>query len=352
MAWYFLFFCVFLLAGYVTLAPRSELKSWWFAIHRHSFALGAVALTSVGSCIPFLSVYLPKAHETGMHFYSDAFSNTPSLLDLASVGNGNVLYGRIIAQINHAIRPTLPSFSELTSGFPLALLIAFGCGAIFFLRRRSPDSARFTMLRAMVIATLVTWVLTIHIHGHSAWWLIYSFFPGAKGTRVVARYQLFLAAPVIAIVVCYLSARAHRMATPLLPLICALLVVEQVNTQANLSLNRPHELARLHAVPQPPSGCGAFFASSGRPESFAGPRLDGIYSHNVDAMLIAEMVHLPTINGFATFVPPGWDLVAPDTPAYLDNVRRFAAAHHISALCSLDLKTMQWAHFPLAGDAG
>ncbi len=349
MAWYFCLFGLFMGVAYAILAGRRGLVPWWNAVRRHAAQSAIILLVLCASSIPFLSVYLPTASETGMHPYQGVRGWTLTLPDLMHVGDGNLLYGRIVAFVNHAIRPTMPAWSERMTGFPPGLLWLFGWGAIALLvTRRALVPGRATMLRALAIATLATWALAFNVDGHSLWWFMYEAFPGAKAARVVARYQLFLAVPVTGIAVLYLSASARKVAAPVLILVCGLLVVEEINTAAGVSLDRAHELARLQAVPAPPPDCKAFFVSRARPEGLLGPAWDGFFSHNVDAMIIAETLHLPTINGASTFQPPGWQLKDSDKPDYLDRVRRYAMASHVTQLCSIDLTTMQWGHFPLA----
>ena len=108
-------------------------------------------------------------------------------------------------------------------------------------------------------------------------------------------------------------------------------------------LTRPGEIDRISAVPPPPSGCRAFYAINARP----GPRLvptstDAAYSNNVDAMFIAESIGLPTLNGEASFFPPGWDFSNYDAPDYQARVSRFVAAKHLANICVLDLNALRW----------
>jgi hypothetical protein len=113
-----------------------------------------------------------------------------------------------------------------------------------------------------------------------------------------------------------------------------------------LKLDRPHELARLArlaAAPPAPAWCRSFYLSRSRGEpSYLGPALDGIYSANVDAMLIAQLIHLPTINGTGTFVPPDFDLFNADRPDYRQRVEQYATRYHLAHLCALDPRTMRW----------
>lgn len=341
-AWYFAFFCTFAAAAYAALAGRAGMRALWQAARRQLAPLAAIGLVFVAAAVPFLTVYLPKARETGMHPYRGVSIYTLSLPDLLHVGQGNLLYGRLVAAVNGLIRPDMPAWSERMTGFPPGLLLLFAAGLVLVLAApRSPVPARATALKAVAVATVATWALIFHVAGHSAWWFVYEGFPGARAARVVARYQIFLAVPVVAIAVLYLSSQSRRIAAPLLLLICALLAAEQVNTAPLVSVDRPHELARLRSVPPPPAGCEAFFAENARPEGLI-PEWDGFYSHNVDAMLIAQIVHLPTINGASTFQPPNWRLTDPDRPDYPDRVRAYAEAHRVAELCALDLQTMRW----------
>ena len=67
------------------------------------------------------------------------------------------------------------------------------------------------------------------------------------------------------------------------------------------------------------------------------------YNHNVEAMLVAAVRHLPSVNGISTFNPPGWPAGLPGQPGYEAAIRAWAAAHGLAGLCALDLRRMEWA---------
>ncbi len=341
MAWYFLYFTGVTLVILVVIAGKTERQRLWIAIRRQSTPILVVAVATIVMNLPFLSTYLPKVAETGQQPYGVALSMTPSLLDIPNVGPGNWLWGDLITGLRHMIAPDLPPAGENTSGMPLVLLFLFGCTAVWVWQRRSSRDIPL-LTKAMVVAVLLTWATVIHIRGHSLWFLIYHLVPGAKSLRAVARYQIFLTGPVIALTLQYLYWNARKVFAPILVLICILLVVEQVNITPAISMNREEELARLRLVPQPPANCKVFFASASRPEKLYSTALNDVYSHNVDSMFIAEYLDLPTMNGFGAFVPPGWNLIGPDRPDYLQNVESFAEAHDVTGLCGLNLRTMRW----------
>ena len=63
---------------------------------------------------------------------------------------------------------------------------------------------------------------------------------------------------------------------------------------------------------------------------------------DIPAMLVAAAVHLPTLNGHASFLPKGWFLKNPSSDDYLERVHAFAREHAVGPLCALDLTTRDW----------
>ena len=97
-------------------------------------------------------------------------------------------------------------------------------------------------------------------------------------------------------------------------------------------------------MPPPPAGCRAFFVSAARTESRFGEALIDpfYYNHNTEAMIVAAVRHIPTVNGLSTFNPPHWPAGIPEDPAYLAAVEAYASAWGVTGLCALDLQRMTW----------
>ncbi len=346
MAWFTLFFMSF----YSLLGIIFNLRSGLFFIKALSkqswFGLMAVTMVSAISVWPFLWLYLPKAETTGMHPFSDALDYTTQPLDLIHVGPGNLLLSRLDGILNSYFRPEMPRFSEHTTGLtPLLLLIfAFACGSLWTGSLKTPT--RIPLL--LGTAAVVTWLLTIRIGGQTPWLAIYKFIPGAKGLRVVVRYQLFLAAPIIGVTVWYLARKLFCAPTSLGIIISVALVTEQLTVEQPVRLDRRAELVELRSIPSPPSACHSFFVSHARAGRYFSPELDRIYSHNVDGMFLAEWFRIPTINGFNTFEPPDWNFAAPEENDYLTRVHAYLEAHRLTDICSLDLLTKTWTNPPQA----
>lgn len=342
MAWYCIFFSSAMLIAWFAIGKPQRILRLVALVRQNSanvaFLLGLAVLVN----LPFLSLYLPKAIETGMHSYSETLIYSPSLLDVIQF---NFLFGHLQEVFNNYFRPGVPIYTERSTGVPPALLFLFTCSVIFIWSRPSSDANDQTIIRrTLVISTLATWAASLHFGSLSAWYLVYNFVPGAKALRVVARYQLFVATPVIAIAMIYLAAQEKRINAFLLAIVCTFLLVEEISFRTNgIALDRPHELARLSNVPSPPTECKAFFISAARPEKYLySPTEDGIYSHNADAMLIAEIKNLPTVNGVSTFLPPGWNMTNPNDTSYTERVQAYAARYGVRNLCNLNLKTMIW----------
>ncbi|MFC7539724.1 hypothetical protein ACFQU2_10020 [Siccirubricoccus deserti] len=342
MAWYFAWLGGAVLLAWLAVAGAGR-RPVLRALRAQAVPLLGLAALAVMLNIPFLTLYLPKAAETGMHPWPDVLRHAPTLLDVLNVGERSLLWGWLVSGLNDAIRPGFPAWSELMTGFPPLLLGLFAASLVWLARGgRGLDPARLPLLRAVALATLVTWALTLRWGDTTGWSLVYAYVPGARAARVVARYQIFLAVPVVALAMAFLAAQAHRLGRPVLALLALLLVAEQLNRYAPLFLDRPLENARLEAVPPAPADCRSFYVSAARTESRFGEEVANPYNHNTEAMLVAAVRHIPTINGISTFNPPLWPAAIPEDPAYLAEVRAWAEHWGLTGLCALDLRRFTW----------
>jgi hypothetical protein len=360
MAWYAAFFGAALLLAWLLVAGADGRRRLGQGLLRGWAPLLGVGGLAAAVNLPFLRLYLPKARETGMHDYAGMVAQyTLSPLDILHVGEANLLWGWLVRGLNNAFRPGFPAWSEQMTGFPVLLMLLF-LGALAWAWRGAPVAAatpagradRPALLRAIALATLATWALTLRVGDASPWWLVYQHVPGAKAARVVARYQIFLAVPITGLALAALAAWSARLRPGTARAVAAgaalLLVAEQMNAYAPRFLDRPLELARLRAVPPPPPECRAFFVTAARAESRFGEEVANAYNHNTEAMLIAEVLGLPTINGISTFNPPHWPAGFPPQAEYLEAVRRYATIQGVAeGLCGLDLQRFTWDIAPL-----
>jgi hypothetical protein len=343
MAWYFAWCGGVMLLAWLAVAGRPARRRLLGAMRAQAAALAAIAALAVTAEIPFLLLYLPKAAETGMHPWADVLRHVPSPLDIIHVGEANYLWGWLVRAMNGAFRPGFPFWSEVMTGMPPLLLLVF-VAALLWLWRGGGEAppGRVAMLRALAIAVLATWALSLQIGGVTGWSLVYGLVPGAKAARVVARYQIFLTLPVVVLAMAVLSAEARRLPRLAVGLLCALLLAEEANGYAPRFVDRPLEAGRLAAVPPAPAACRAFYVSAARQDSRFGEAVADPYNHNTEAMLVAAVRHVPTINGISTFNPPYWPEAIPEEPQYLAQVQAYAAHWGVTGLCALDLQRFVW----------
>jgi hypothetical protein len=340
MAWYSAFLGGALLLAWLAVAGGAARRRLWRAVRAQAWPIAGLAALALTLNLPFLALYLPKAAETGMHPWADVLRNAPEPLDILNVGQENILWGWLVRALNDAFRPGFPAWSERMTGLPPLLLVLYAAALAWLARGPALPPVRLALLRALGLASLVTWLLTIQVGGVTAWSLVYQYVPGAKAPRVVARYQLFLTPTVILLALAFLASR--RWGRLPVALVAAVLLLEQANNYAPRFLDRPLERGRLAAVPAPPAGCHAFYVSAARTGSRFGEAVADPYNHNTEAMIVAAVHHIPTVNGISTFNPPHWPDGIPTDPGYRAAVEAYARAWGVTGLCALDLQSMTW----------
>ncbi len=331
MAWLLGFYAAALLLA--TLALRPDARRRLLAVLRREWpAVSAVALVFAVAVAPFLSLYLPKASESGMHSFAALRPYLPSPGDTFRVGPGNLLFGwsdRFFAPAGTT------ASAERIVGWPPVHLACFLAAAWSWRRRRA--------MRPVLVATGAIYALTLHVGGVSGWWLVYQAVPGGKAIRVVARAWIMLAAgPVLCVVLLWLRDLGGRKPAAA-AVLAALLVAEQLSSGPDVAqLDRLSELRRLDAVLPAPARCRAFTVLSARSDDPEANKTLQTVSANANAMLIAEVAGLPTINGISSFNPPDWNAADPSSRSYLDRMSAYAQAHGVDGLCGLDLRTRRW----------
>jgi hypothetical protein len=340
------FFSLFVLVLMVLLLPLShKALPRLLAIRRRTWGtVGLVLAVQLVALLPFLLTYLPKAAETGMHPYSSMLAYAPRPFDILNIGADNYLYGEAVRWLHQRIDFPL-GFSESQMGLPPLLLLVFLAGVAWAAFRGA--DARGRLVLAAGLAALLVSGMALRIDDFSAWQYVYQYVPGAKGVRVISRWMVFLVFPVTATAVYFLASTQRTLRRPLatgLLAVCALLLVgEELNRSNPVYIDRGQVVRLLASVPPPPAACRAFFVLDTRPARPGDAEAEvQIYRHNVEAMLIAEYVNLPTINGFSTFNPPDWRFDYPTRPDYPARVAEYGARHNLQGLCGLDMEPMRW----------
>lgn len=344
MAWFFTFYAGLGLLAWLGLSGRGAAAALRRLTRDRTVVLGWMVVAAL-AVVPFLALYLPKAAETGMHPYAEVLYFVPRPLDLIHVGPHNLVWGWLDHALNRWQRPGLPAEGEHATGFPLVLLLLAVLGGVAAFRAPAPPARAWQVL---ALTTPLILLLALRLGGNSGWTLLYQILPGARAVRVVVRLQLFLLWPVTLLALRGLAAlgtgwRQAGWAVPPLavPLLAVLLLAEQVVTAGPLNLDRPEELRRLRLVPPPPAGCRRFAVSRGRPPvPGLDPRIGISFSAQADAMLIAELRGLPTLNGVASFDPSRGALDRWDLPDFAARLSAYDPGG--PGLCLLDLQANRW----------
>jgi hypothetical protein len=320
-------------------APVSE---WLRAAFARRWLFAVAALAFVVALIPFLITYLPTLKDTGGRAFGESLLYSAGPGDLTNVGPGNLVWGHLLkAVLAHPFRP-----GERMVGWPpFILLLTLGGAAVSLFqlfRKERMDAARHgtrLLLAACGASTLLLWVLSIRIGPWSLWWLVFKLVPGGAAIRAPARLNFVLNVLLVlaaCVILEQLRNRRDRLRRAAFWGAAVLLIAEQINLAHTHGIHRAAENAILARVQRPPAGCASFF--------FTAPaQLGRVYAANqVDAMLVARAVNLPTINGYSGFLPPDWNLLMFDND-YIERALQWAALKHVErGLCGLDLRNGSW----------
>ncbi|WP_371869719.1 DUF7024 domain-containing protein [Duganella flavida] len=339
-AWFFAVFALIAVLFQLLLRGLPGLKQLGQAVADNKVALLGIAAVAALSLLPFISVYLGSGKQRP---WSEILFYVPSLFDSFNVGTGNAVFGDMIASLHAGCEMCDLGSGEREAGIaPVLLLLAGMCILDIFKRQLPLPEEVKTIMVGIAAASLVLWLLSIRFDQDTGWAWLYQYLPGGSGLRVVSRIFLLLTLPATALAVWYLSRSSW---SPLVLLaVSALLLAEEVNHSPITTLDRHLLLDRVSGMPPAPAECRAFFTTAS-PDTVDGDTsfpVGAMYPHNVDAMLIAELVHLPTINGFASFNPKDWNFASPAAPDYLLRVQAYAKAHQLQGLCQLDLVDKRW----------
>jgi len=359
--WFFSLWCsIFLILSLLFQPSRlfifSLAQKFWPAI--------TVALaTFVLGAIPFMLVYFPRANAQNWYTYSNVKEMIPEWWSLLSMGDGNYAWGWLASNVRPKPAPVYSA--ELTAGIGVFTSLAWIGMTIFgfwtvvkTLRSRSEekgsadrlDSRRVYLLflGLMILATTLFYCIGMKYgNGHSPWTLVYHFFPGAKAIRAMSRYVIFLTLPMaigFAFVLDYAVKRVLvRQPSPArsalmfgLFALAAVGVFEQFGRfkVGGTGFSKKAETAYLNAMAAKLDGkCAAFYVAA-KPGD-----IHGAAEYQYDAMMIAVMTQIPTLNGSSSQFPPGWfGVYNVKDPAYEVNVKRWIEQNEIKGnICRLEL---------------
>jgi hypothetical protein len=311
--------------------------------------------------IPFLLVYIPVVRSLGWRPYGSVKELLPVPVALLLTSDTNYVWGNFSA----ALRQAYSLNPELQMGIGLIPSLAWlmlTVAAIFFIRRHARSSnskassenedgtlrqhkLNLLFLSLLILSTTLFYLIGMKLwNNHSAWRLVYTFFPGGKSIRAVSRYVIVLALPmsvVFAFLIQYalgLISRYKNLVTRV-SLFAALLAMiafglfEQLGTNSGFSVRAENSyLERLAA--KLPGNCPAFYVSVGERAA------RNQFEYQIDAMIVSQMRRVPTLNGYSGQFPKDWfpALWEVKEPGYEDNMRRWIESHRLEGnICRLEI---------------
>jgi hypothetical protein len=340
------------------------------------YMIVAAAAAFAAGIVPFLILYVPVFLAGHSRDFAEVASNMPDWTDLANVTPENAIWGGTLQRLGITGRADDPVW-EAELGFTPTVLAVFILGfALFAARMRHPPDTRGSpalpslpslpsplptlprergrvreggggglgkgeefadpLLVLLGAAVIILWLLQMDYFGVRPWRAIWAAVPGAQAIRYTFRSQLvanlFVALVVARVLAGIAGARVW------IWLLCAVLIVEQINLAWPAVMSRRAAIAWIDAVPPPPEGCQIFYVSPyARPKDRTGPQ------HQDDAMLLAEIRGIPTVNGYSSWFPSGWALEDPANPDYAGAVRSWADRNGIApGLCGLEPRAGMW----------
>jgi hypothetical protein len=323
--------------------PKRSLSWFVTAVRTRGLLILTALVGFVLGLVPFALIYLPARGNAPGSTYAEVMGYAGRVHDLVDFGRGNVFWSSAV----HALVPQVNyGMSELNYAItPFLMLGVLAGGALclwWLLAGRAVSPATARMAAALAATAVIADVLPLHTRIGTPWAVIYHL-PGAREMRAIDRIQIvaglaaFLALTAAATEVWNHAVANRQMATRLaVAVVVALTIAEQINTTPASAVSPSQEDARLAAARPPPAGCRSFYIVD--PVPIAVPVL-----RQIDAMLISQKLHLPTINGYTAYSPRGWTLEDPASPGYLAAIKSWADQEGVSAgLCRLDLVTMTW----------
>jgi hypothetical protein len=283
--------------------------------------------------VPFFVTYWPAHQNFGARDWPSIACMLPRRTDYLD-GYGSYAWSWVSALVK---QPPTPCDYELTFGFPLLTIAALLASTVWLVFTKRTDLARYAALAA-ALSVLFWWAMMLRTSWGSAWYAVYSILPASTAIRAVFRFQIVLHICALIAIGYALSAlfKKHR---ALSVLILIALCLEQYNTATRFSRGR-ERAAELALVGPPPETCRQFFLDE---KSVS----DSSERARLDAVVIAQRLNIPTLNGYSAYLPPNYHFPHFDDPDYRKWIGVWLNRHEIvSGTCSLDLKEKRWVNSP------
>jgi hypothetical protein len=330
-------------------------RAWWSVRPTRVLGLGLVASISFFAALSIFAVIYGPVLATGAAWsFGEYLIHAPTPIDLVNVGRQNLVWSGLIRGL-HLIRDNRLDNGEVSIALtPVVQILVASSAVLAFRPGFWPTNDAGRISRAFVIAAAVVCVLfylfTVKTHNHSLFRVLYDVAPGAKAIRdgfrgmVVANLFAVTAIGLAFDRIIRLALQEPHRSLRLAQLgavtaVLALAAIEQVNLSQRAILSRNFERQHLAAVAHHPRECLSFYAA---PQPGHAP-----FEVQIDAIMVAQAQHLPTINGYSGLNPPSWDFYDTHAADYEQRAVRWAANRGIATgLCRVDVEHGIWTISP------
>lgn len=278
-----------------------QIKQAWLCSTPSERMITAAAF--LGSGILFILLMWPY-YQASIHygfFRSWGEVYLPDWKDFFSAGGAQIWYPLESLFINRSAN----SEQRLFPGIAIIALVLIGVGTLIKSKSKNASLAWLNLVAALAFI-----LFTLNFNGHSGYWFLWHL-PGLKSIRVVGRIQLVLMWPIALFIAWVIDEICHRarqkqnwlLIFPLL--LSGLLIAESVffDHVTHSKLEAQQRLARMMArIPK---------NLPDNPILFIADNKSSLYLfQEIDTMLLAQEIGMPTLNGYSGNFPPGYEAAA------------------------------------------
>lgn len=350
MSWFYtLYALIFLLILF--LITKTSLISILRQAKIMLLPLTGVVTIGLVSLSPFVYAFYPKSLESGTRKYENISFATLTPENLFQLGDSNLFYSPIYTRILQFLSPNYirDTWEYYNMGISIFIFI-MALGSLFYFKKSAETNNK--LIFALFISTVISFILILRIRDLSIWELVFYSIPGAKALGVVSTFMLILSLPLYIGAIFFIS-KVNLNKLLVIPVVLFLFLSEY--NSPLLKLDRQTQIKMNLVVEKPLPNCESFYVTGWEnQEKFYGfwEWVNNQYGHNTSAMMIAQIVNLPTLNGMASFIPKDYNLVGPNGTAFSPNSDEYKTrinAHikrfELQGVCELNLNTKKWSKF-------
>lgn len=353
-SFYITFFFILFLFIFLFIYLVLSYKEFIFYLKKIILHFTPISLSFIAtgiSFLPFVTTFLPKSKESGVKQFPFFALFDP--VGLIQMGKGNYVWGQLYENLLNRFLPNYKidyNFEYHKMGFSPLLLILFTISLLWLIKNKIHDETRFIL--SLSISFLVSILFIVKFGDFSLWLFIYNYFYGAKALTVVPIFTLILILPLLITIFYYFS--KIKINSFVLVFILLFMIIFELN-KSTYNLDRKYELSKYSNFKLPTISCSSFFVGGWEGQEVYRNYWEWInnqYGHNVSALYISQKIHIPTINGMASFIPQTYDLVGPNGTAfsphsqeYLQRVKQYISNFNLKNVCYLNLNYQEFEKF-------